>query len=200
MLWRIMAFTQPDRDILRRAQAGDERAFAIILRQYHTPIYNYVLRVLLGDRALAEDLCQEIFVRVHRALPRFDDRSLFTTWLFQIAKNRLVDELRSRERRIRPSVALDSVWPLGLAAPVSPAVEDMDIVWRAIGALSPDLKMALVLRDVVGLSYAEIADSLETTLAAVKWRIYKARETVAAELTREGLDRPAAVMPGCRRA
>jgi RNA polymerase sigma-70 factor, ECF subfamily len=200
MLWRIMAFTQPDRDILRRAQAGDERAFAIILRQYHTPIYNYVLRVLLGDRALAEDLCQEIFVRVHRALPRFDDRSLFTTWLFQIAKNRLVDELRSRERRIRPSVALDSVWPLGLAAPVSPAVEDMDIVWRAIGALSPDLKMALVLRDVVGLSYAEIADSLETTLAAVKWRIYKARETVAAELTREGLDRPAAVMPGGRRA
>jgi RNA polymerase sigma-70 factor (ECF subfamily) len=195
-----MAFTQPDRDILRRAQAGDERAFAIILRQYHTPIYNYVLRVLLGDRALAEDLCQEIFVRVHRALPRFDDRSLFTTWLFQIAKNRLVDELRSRERRIRPSVALDSVWPLGLAAPVSPAVEDMDIVWRAIGALSPDLKMALILRDVVGLSYAEIADSLETTLAAVKWRIYKARETVAAELTREGLDRPAAVMPGCRRA
>jgi len=200
MLWRIMAFTQPDRDILRRAQAGDERAFAIILRQYHTPIYNYVLRVLLGDRALAEDLCQEIFVRVHRALPRFDDRSLFTTWLFQIAKNRLVDELRSRERRIRPSVALDSVWPLGLAAPVSPAVEDMDIVWRAIGALSPDLKMALVLRDVVGLSYAEIADSLETTLAAVKWRIYAARGTVAAELTREGLDRPASAMPADRGA
>ncbi len=190
-----MALTQPDRDILRRAQAGDERAFAIILRQYHPPIYNYVVRVLSGDRALAEDLCQEIFVRAHRALPRFDDRCLFTTWLFQIAKNRLVDELRSRERRIRPSVELDSVWSLALAAPVPPhAIEDMEILWRAIGALSTDLKMALVLRDVVGLSYAEIADSLETTLAAVKWRIYKARETVAAELTREGLDRPVAAM------
>ena len=196
-----MALTQPDRDILRRAQAGDERAFAIILRQYHAPIYNYVVRVLSGDRALAEDLCQEIFVRVHRALPRFDDRSLFTTWLFQIAKNRLVDELRSRERRIRPSVELDAVWSLGLAAPAPPhAIEDMEILWRAIGALSPDLKMALVLRDVIGLSYAEIADSLETTLAAVKWRIYKARELVAAELTREGLERPMAAIPADRRA
>src|SRR6478736_3952099 len=168
-----MALTQPDRDILRRAQAGDERAFAIILRQYHPPIYNYVVRVLSGDPALAEDLCQEIFVHV----------------------------LRSRERRIRPSVELDSVWSLGLAAPVPPhAIEDMDILWRAIGALSPDLQMALVLRDVVGLSYAEIADSLETTLAAVKWRIYKARETVAAELTREGLDRPISAMPADRGA
>ena len=102
-----MALSQPDRDILRRAQAGDDRAFAIILRQYHAPIYNYAVRVLSGDRALAEDVCQEIFVRVHRALPRFDDRSLFTTWLFQIAKNRLVDEMRSRERRIRPAVELD---------------------------------------------------------------------------------------------
>jgi RNA polymerase sigma-70 factor (ECF subfamily) len=194
-----MALTQPDRDILRRAQAGDERAFAIILRQYHAPIYNYLVRVLSGDRALAEDLCQEVFVRVHRALPRFDDRSLFTTWLFQIAKNRLVDELRSRERRIRPSVELDSVRSLGSA--VAPhAIEDMDVLWRAIGGLSTDLKIALVLRDVVGLSYAEIADSLETTLAAVKWRIYKARETVAAELAREGLDRPISAMPADRGA
>jgi RNA polymerase sigma-70 factor (ECF subfamily) len=150
-----MALPQPDRDILRRAQAGDDRAFAIILRQYHAPIYNYAVRVLSGDRALAEDVCQEIFVRVHRALPRFDDRSLFTTWLFQIAKNRLVDEMRSRERRIRPAVEIDSVWSLGLAAPAPfHAIEDMDILWRAIGALSPDLKMALVLRDVIGLSYA----------------------------------------------
>jgi RNA polymerase sigma-70 factor, ECF subfamily len=66
----------------------------------------------------------------------------------------------------------------------------MEIVWRAIGALSVDLKMALLLRDVVGLPYAEIADALETTLANIKWRIYRAREIVAAELCREGLDLP----------
>jgi RNA polymerase sigma-70 factor (ECF subfamily) len=78
---------------------------------------------------------------------------------------------------------------LHVAAVETESVDEMDAVWRAIGALSLDLKMALLLRDVVGLSYAEIADSLETTLATVKWRIYKARETVAAELVREGYGR-----------
>jgi DNA-directed RNA polymerase specialized sigma24 family protein len=64
----------------------------------------------------------------------------------------------------------------------------MDALWRAIGALPLDLRMALILRDVVGLSYAEIADSLETTLATVKWRIYKAREGVINELDASGVD------------
>ena len=63
----------------------------------------------------------------------------------------------------------------------------IDAVWRAVEALNADLKMALLLRDVVGLSYAEIADSLEITLATVKWRIYKAREEVQVALAREGM-------------
>jgi RNA polymerase sigma-70 factor, ECF subfamily len=183
---------QPDPDILRLAQHGDDDAFSVIVRQYQTPLYNYVVRVLSGDRALAEDMCQEVFIRVHRALPRFDNRCLFTTWLFQVAKHRVVDELRTRERRGRPSLELDADAYLELTAPLQPRpIEEMDIVWRAIGALSVDLKMALLLRDVVGLPYAEIADAMETTLANVKWRIYKAREIVAAELCREGLDLPA---------
>jgi RNA polymerase sigma-70 factor (ECF subfamily) len=66
-------------------------------------------------------------------------------------------------------------------------VEAIDAVWRAVEGLSVDLKMALLLRDVVGLSYTEIADSLEVTLATVKWRIYKAREDVQAALAREGI-------------
>jgi RNA polymerase sigma-70 factor (ECF subfamily) len=78
-------------------------------------------------------------------------------------------------------------------------IEMIDGVWRAVGGLNPDLKMALLLRDVVGLSYAEIADSLEITLATVKWRIYKAREEVQLALAREGMsfrsDEPAAAEP-----
>jgi len=66
-------------------------------------------------------------------------------------------------------------------------VEAIDAVWRAVEALTVDLKMALLLRDVVGLSYTEIADSLEITLATVKWRIYKAREEVQLSLGREGI-------------
>ena len=69
----------------------------------------------------------------------------------------------------------------------SSGLEAIDAVWRAVEALNVDLKMALLLRDVVGLSYTEISDSLEVTLATVKWRIYKAREEVQLSLAREGI-------------
>ena len=73
-----------------------------------------------------------------------------------------------------------------LDAPVE-RLEEIDALWRSVENLSTDLKMALLLRDVVGLSYTEIADSLEVTLATVKWRIYKAREEVQIALVREGV-------------
>ena len=161
----------------------------MIVRQYQVPLLNYITRVLAGDQALAEDMCQEVFLRVYQALPGFDARCQFTTWMFQVAKHRVVDELRARERRGRPAVELDVVAHLHPVRIETEAIEEMDTVWRAIGALPLDLKMALLLRDVVGLSYAEIAESLDTTLATVKWRIYKARETVAAELQLQGYGR-----------
>ena len=182
-----MALPQPDPDILRLARRGDERAFALIVRQYQAPLFNYITRVLSGDRALAEDMCQEVFLRVYQALPGFDARCQFTTWMFQVAKHRVVDELRARERRGRPAVGLDVVAHLHVAASETDSVEEMDAVWRSIGSLSLDLKMALLLRDVVGLSYNDIADSLEVTLATVKWRIFKAREDVQVALAREGI-------------
>jgi RNA polymerase sigma-70 factor (ECF subfamily) len=177
---------QPDLGVLRKAQRGDERAFSLIVRAYETPVFNYVLR-LVGDRALAEDLTQEVFLRVYQGLPRFSLRCKFTTWLFQVTKNRVLDELRASERRPRHLVALDDIAPLeALEIPVEQG-ETVDALWRAIEGLSTDLKMALLLRDVTGLSYTEIADSLEITLATVKWRIYKAREEVALVMAREGI-------------
>jgi RNA polymerase sigma-70 factor, ECF subfamily len=181
-----LALPQPDFGVLRKAQRGDERAFNLIVRAYETPVYNYVLR-LVGDRSLAEDLTQEVFLRVYQGLPKFSLRCRFTTWLFQVTKNRVLDELRASERRPRAVVALDDIPPLEvLDAPVE-RVEAMDAVWRSVNDLNVDLKMALLLRDVVGLSYTEIADSLEITLATVKWRIYKAREEVQLSLAREGI-------------
>ena len=182
-----MSLAQPDLGVLRKAQRGDERAFSLILRAYETPVYNYVLRLVGGDRALAEDLTQEVFLRVFQGLPKFSLRSKFTTWLFQVTKNRVLDELRANERRPRFSVALDDIAPLEVVDAPLENVEAMDAVWRSVGELTPDLKMALLLRDIVGLSYTEIADSLEITLATVKWRIYKAREEVQLALAREGI-------------
>ena len=192
-----MSLPQPDLGVLRKAQRGDERAFSIIVRTYEQPVYNYVLR-LTGDRSLSEDLTQEVFLRVFQGLPSFSLRSRFTTWLFQVTKNRVLDELRASERRPRSVVAIDDIAPLEvLDAPIE-RLEEIDALWRGIENLSTDLKMALLLRDVVGLSYTEIADSLEVTLATVKWRIYKAREEVQIALTREGItvgDKPAAAEP-----
>ena len=181
-----MSLAQPDPAILRKAQQGDERAFSIILRTYETPVYNYVLR-LTGDKALSEDLTQEVFLRVFQGLPRFSLRCKFTTWLFQVTKNRVLDELRAKERRPIAAVNLDDAPQFEvLDAPVE-RVEAIDALWRAVNDLNVDLKMALLLRDVVGLSYNEIADSLEITLATVKWRIFKAREEVQLALGREGI-------------
>ena len=181
-----MALPQPDPAVLRKAQKGDERAFAIILRTYETPVYNYVLR-LTGDKVLAEDLTQEVFLRVFQGLPRFSLRCKFTTWLFQVTKNRVLDELRARERRPMTPVTLDDIPPLEAIDQPVERVEAIDALWRAIDELNVDLKMALLLRDVVGLSYNEIADSLEITLATVKWRIFKAREDVQLALARQGI-------------
>jgi RNA polymerase sigma-70 factor (ECF subfamily) len=181
-----LSLQQPDPGVLRKAQRGDERAFSIIVRAYETPVFNYVLR-LVGDRSLAEDLTQEVFLRVFQGLPKFSLRCKFTTWLFQVTKNRVLDELRANERRPRHLVALDDVAPLEvLDAPIERG-ETVDALWRAIEGLSTDLKMALLLRDVAGLSYTEIADALEVTLATVKWRIYKGREDVVLALAREGI-------------
>src|SRR6476469_23332 len=181
-----MPLTQPDPGVLRKAQRGDERAFTLIVRAYERPVFNYVLR-LVGDRSLAEGLTQEIFIRVYQGLPGFSLRSRFTTWLFQVTKNRVLDELRALERRPRSVATLDDIPPLEVVDQPFERTETIDAVWRAIESLNVDLKMALLLRDVVGLSYNEIADSLEITLATVKWRIFKAREDVQVGLAREGI-------------
>ncbi len=154
---------------------------------YETPVYNYVLRLTNGEKALAEDLTQEVFLRVFQGLPRFSLRCKFTTWLFQVTKNRVLDELRARERRPLAPVCIDDVPPLEALEVPAERVEEIDALWRGIDGLPVDLKMALLLRDVVGLSYNEIADSLEITLATVKWRIFKAREDVQIALAREGI-------------
>jgi RNA polymerase sigma-70 factor (ECF subfamily) len=181
-----MSLPQPDLSILRKAQRGDERAFTIIVRSYETPVFNYIMR-LVGDRSLAEDLTQEVFLRVYQGLPNFSLRSRFTTWMFQVTKNRVLDELRAVERRPRTVVAIEDAPSLEVLDTPLENLEEMDALWRAINDLSVDLRMALLLRDVVGLSYTEIADSLEITLATVKWRIYKAREEVQLAMARDGI-------------
>ncbi len=179
---------QPDHAVLCNAKRGDEQAFALIVRQYQLVVFNYVLRCVRNHH-LAEDLTQEIFMRVFQSLPKFSSRSLFTTWLFRVMKNRVLDELRSVERRPQ-AIDLEDAPPLRATDVPIERAETMEQLWNAIGRLGVDLRMALLLRDVVGLRYEEIADSLEIPLSAVKWRIYSARQQVAHALDPDvGADR-----------
>jgi RNA polymerase sigma-70 factor, ECF subfamily len=180
-----MALPQIADDLVRRAQRGDRDAFTVIVDSYQTPVFNYILRSV-GDRTLAEDLTQDVFLRVYQKLPHFSFRSKFSTWLFQIAKNRLVDEFRSRERRPVPG-ELEQQPGLYALDPPADRSATIDAIWRAVEALPNDLRTSLLLREISGLSYDEIAGVVDATLATVKWRIYQARELVAASVASEGL-------------
>jgi RNA polymerase sigma-70 factor (ECF subfamily) len=83
-------------DVVKRAQRGDERAYGVIVDAYRLPVFNYILRTV-GDRELAEDLTQEVFLRVWRSLPGFGHRAQLSTWLFQVAKNVILDAVRAKE-------------------------------------------------------------------------------------------------------
>ena len=181
-----MAIQQPDMAVVRRAQRGDERAFAILVRAYEAPIFNYVLR-MVGDRTLAEDLTQDVFLRVFRGLRGYSRRARFTTWLFQVAKNRVIDEMRAVERRPRTLVAIEDAPQLEVVDAPIEQNEAIQILLGEVDKLSPDLKEALLLRDIAGLSYNEISDTLDVTLATVKWRIFKAREEVQQALEEQGV-------------
>jgi RNA polymerase sigma-70 factor, ECF subfamily len=180
--------TPPGLRVLRQAQHGDEEAFSLIVAEYQLPVFNYVFR-LVGDRELAEDLTQDVFLRVFHALPQFALRSTFKTWLFQVAKNRVLDEFRARERRPHTVIDIEEAPPVPALDPSLERSELLDAVWRAIENLSADLKMPLLLRDVVGLSYTEIAEALEVALPTVRWRIYQAREDVQRALAHQGIHR-----------
>ncbi len=171
-----VALAQPDAALVRAAQRGDESAFAQLMSNYELPIFNYVLHSVRNYHQ-AEDLTQDIFLRALKSLPGFSFRSKFTTWLFAIAKNRILDELRTNGRR--PStVDLDDAGPFAVGGLSPDQHAEMRDVWSAIETLEPELKMPLLLRDVVGLPYQEIAESLEISLPNVRWRIYVARRRV----------------------
>jgi len=183
-----MALKQPDRRLLDRLRQGDERAFEELMLEYQAPVLAYVHR-MVGDPSLAEDLVQDVFLRVYRRVESFRGQCLFTTWLFQIAKNRVLDELRAQARRPTAAVELSDAMVAPEHAPELDTEIDETVaaIWRAVAGLEIELKMPLLLRDVAGLSYREIAETLEIELATVKWRIYTARETIQRALAGQEL-------------
>jgi RNA polymerase sigma-70 factor, ECF subfamily len=160
---------EPEPALIRAAAAGDLRAFEQLVRTYQQHVWRF-LRRLLGDAALAEDITQETFLRVFRRLPTFSFESKFSTWVFQIARNAGIDELRSRQRRSRlASIVRESRVPS--AAPPETRVE----IEAALASLPVDLRETVVLVEVLGLRYREVSTVLGVPEGTVKSRMFAAR-------------------------
>jgi len=170
--------------LIHAAQQGDVAAFNQIVRAYQAQVYRTAYRVL-GDQAAAEDATQEAFISAFKHIRAYRGGS-FKAWLLRIVTNACYDQLRAKQRRPTASleaILLDADNPapgIDRAAPESPQdfIERQELgatIQRGLGTLPPDQRMTLILVDIEGLSYDEVAQAMQTNLGTVKSRLSRAR-------------------------
>ena len=190
--------TLDDSAVVTAFLGGEERAFQELVERYQTRLLNFVYRTI-GDREKAEDLVQEVFIRVHRHLHRFDRSKKFSTWIYTIASNLAKNELRNRSRN--PLVLFQTIkknWqdeerPLQFEDSNS-RPDDMyrkrhlrELVEESVERLPENHKQVLILRELEGKSYEEIAEITSCNLGTVKSRLNRARNSFA-EIIAPALD------------
>ncbi|RMG11158.1 MAG: sigma-70 family RNA polymerase sigma factor [Planctomycetota bacterium] len=185
--------TLDDRALVARTQEGEREAFSALVSRYQDRVVNLVYR-RLNDREAALDVAQEVFIKAYRGLEGFEGNSQFFTWLFRITMNETVSARRRTARR-RPPLSLDRGNSDGERLPEPPdssyepaaAAERNDetaMIRRAIYELDDDVGQVLVLRDIEGLSYQEIASILGIPVGSVKSRIHRARQVLKDRLAK----------------
>jgi RNA polymerase sigma-70 factor (ECF subfamily) len=171
---------------LDRLRAGDAPAFEELVMTYQHRVFGVALR-MLGNRAEAEDVAQEAFVRAHRALGEFRGDAKLSTWLYAITSRLCLNRLASGERRMARQ-GEDALLRLSDAGPrPDAALERRELetaLGRAIAELPEDRRIVVVLRDIEGLSYEEIAQVLELELGTVRSRLHRARAELKEKLER----------------
>ncbi len=172
--------TVDDADVAA-AQAGDRRALDALLRAHYDRLYA-VCRRLTGNDSDAADACQDALIAIVRNLHKFDRRSRFGTWSYRIAVNASLDELRRRRRRPPPIDTSRLDGSAAVTADPSTGVVDRMALDDALAHLSPEFRAAVVLRDVAGLDYAEIASILDVPPGTVRSRIARGRAALAGTL------------------
>jgi RNA polymerase sigma-70 factor (ECF subfamily) len=187
-----------DAALVARARDGDRGAFDELVLRHEDRVYNMALR-MLGNPDDALDVAQEVFLSAYRALKGFEMKSLFSTWLYRVTVNRCRDEMRRRAtvKHTRPR-------PLGGPGPDDPpedpparasspddaavARESAAIVAAAVAALPDEAREALVLRDMEGLAYEEIAAVLDVPVGTVRSRLHRARGLLRDRLREAGVE------------
>ncbi|MCK5769759.1 RNA polymerase sigma factor RpoE [Algiphilus sp.] len=186
-----------DEELVRRAQAGQPRAFDLLVIRHQSKVVQLVSR-FVGE-ADAQDVAQEAFIKAYRALPNFKGDSAFYTWLYRIAINTAKNQLVSRKRRPQAQdIDAQDAELYGHTEHMSDidtpeahllTGEIQDAVVAAIEQLPPDLRQAITLRELEGLSYEEIAEAMDCPIGTVRSRIFRARAVVD-EVLAPLIDRP----------
>ena len=181
-----------DQELVERAQAGDKQAFERLVEKYQRKLGRLLSR-FIRDHAEVEDVAQEAFIKAYRALPSFRGESAFYTWLYRIGINTAKNYLVSQGRRAPTSTSFDSeeaetfedgdqLRDINTPERLMMTRQIGETVDEAMAALPEELRAAIMLRELEGLSYEEIANIMECPIGTVRSRIFRAREAIAERL------------------
>jgi RNA polymerase sigma-70 factor (ECF subfamily) len=184
----IVSNIEADKALVERVKRGDKAAFDLLVIKYQSRIINLVMR-FVRNHADAMDITQEAFIKAYRALPNFRGDSAFYTWMYRIAVNTAKNFLAIQANRRMPEVEQDpsemeqidtgtALKELDTPENLLLTAEIQDTVVKAIENLPEDLRTAIILRELEGMSYEEIAESMDCPIGTVRSRIFRAREAI----------------------
>ncbi|MBE2260530.1 MAG: RNA polymerase sigma factor RpoE [Candidatus Accumulibacter sp.] len=187
-----MSEREVDQLLVERAQAGDKHAFELLVEKYQRKLARLLSR-FVRDQAEVEDVAQEAFIKAYRALPSFRGDSAFYTWLYRIGINTAKNYLVAQGRRAPTSTEFDAtdaesfedagqLRDINTPESLLQSKEVGETIDAAMAALPDELRSAIVLREIDGLSYEEIAEAMSCPIGTVRSRIFRAREAVADKL------------------
>jgi RNA polymerase sigma-70 factor, ECF subfamily len=178
---------ETDSDLVKAVGAGDHQAFEYLVKKYQRPVFNFIYRYL-GERHAAEDILQEVFLGMYRAAARLEARAQVSTWLFKIAYNLSMNEIKRRKRHLKFDEALHGLFHIDTGQSALRAIEARELeesVMTALDQLPENQKAAMLLRVNEELSYAEISEVLSVSVSGVESLIFRARGRLGQLLKRK---------------
>ena len=175
-----------DADLVRLCQNGDVAAFEELFHRHQGRVYS-VTRRMMNNEEDAEDLVQEIFLKAYQKIDKFKYTSAFSTWLYRLAVNQCIDQLRKRKNSVNAMPLEEAILQVDEDTPEDHALLDdrNRQIWSAINSLRDKERAIIILKDIEGLSYKEIAEVFKCSLGRVKSRLHEARQKLKAILEAE---------------